>query len=400
METRHRVWLAPVPATLLTQAAATVLFAADAVALCPRAAVSDDWACKPPSTNRTLWVGSSHTPALSVLGTSFLLADEDAPPSPSDPAALRAALADSARATADALAAKAPFAVPSERERAAEVAAARAAEAAHQKVALVIVGRCKQDRVSYGMFFEAFRSRVVDRYRRDGHSVDVIFCSDLNASVPSGDLGGAMALRRLQPYSVFDVEATSQFDRMDKCFTALRAAKGGYAPYDWYFRTRPDLMLWDDAPALEGLDKGAIHARIMSAQNMSGLVYANFASESASCWPEVCTPGPCVPPGAPCAVYDDQLALVPRAQADAYFMEPKSLPGAVPLVPECEWVTGGFPEHFFMRNTLKKGGRFAPLALEARLVGYKDGDGGGFQKPENEGKAKPCPPYYPDAQPA
>jgi hypothetical protein len=77
--------------------------------------------------------------------------------------------------------------------------------------------------------------------------------------------------------------------------------------------------------------------------------------------------------------------------ADAYWLEVAHVEGATPNGRECEWVTGGFPEHFFQRNTMRKGGRFAPLALEARLVGYKDGEYGGFQRPENEGKPKPCP---------
>jgi hypothetical protein len=80
--------------------------------------------------------------------------------------------------------------------------------------------------------------------------------------------------------------------------------------------------------------------------------------------------------------------------ADIYFFELTNSEGHAPWVPngrECEWTRGGFPEHFFMRNTLGKGGRFAGLSLESRLLGYK----GDVPKRENEGKAKPCPPWHP-----
>jgi len=83
------------------------------------------------------------------------------------------------------------------------------------------------------------------------------------------------------------------------------------------------------------------------------------------------------------------------AMADAYWLEVAHVEGATPNGRECEWVTGGFPEHFFQRNTMRKGGRFAPLALEARLVGYK----GEMQLAANEGRPKPCPAWFPPPAP-
>jgi len=262
-----------------------------------------------------------------------------------------------------------------------------------QRVALVLVGRPKQDKYEYGLFFESYRARVIDKYRRDGHSVDVFLCS----AISTKDALGNLVLTRLQPYTVFDVEAKSQFERQDKCYAKIKAhaaAAGG--EYDWYFRSRPDLVLWDDAPSLEGLDESVIHARVLSAANWPGLSYGSFSYdwESDKCWPDVCLPGECAAADAPCAVFDDQLAVVPRAMADIYFFELTNSEGHAPWVPngrECEWTRGGFPEHFFMRNTLGKGGRFAGLSLESRLLGYK----GDVPKRENEGKAKPCPPWHP-----
>jgi hypothetical protein len=263
-----------------------------------------------------------------------------------------------------------------------------------QRVALIMVGRPKQTRYDYGIFFESYRSRVIDKYRRDGHTVDVFLCSDISAGLQDGHDAsgiGALTLRRLEPYTVHNVEATSQFERQDKCYVAIRDAATAQ-PYDWFFRSRPDLVLWDDAPSLEGLDAASIHARVLSASNYPGLFYASFSYDwdLATCWPDVCLPGECAAPDAPCAVFDDQLALVPAAMADIYFIEVTNLAGHAPWVPagrECEWTRGGFPEHFFMRNTLKKGGKFTGLSMEARLLGYK----GDVPKPENAGKPKPCP---------
>jgi len=269
------VWTAPVAEQVFVVAQQAVQYAAGAAALCPRAAVSEQWACKPPPSDDVTVVGPDHFPAVSVLGAAFQFERPSAPPpaftpSPADTDG------DYFPSYAGPLTAEPASAAP-----AAASASSRAAAA--QRVALVLIGRCKQTMYSYSMFFESYRARVVDTYRAAGHDVTVFFCADLNASVPAEDAGGRLALRRLQPYTVYEVEAKSQFERMDRCYSAIKEAHP--SGFDWYFRSRPDLMLWDDAPPLEQLDPGAIHARILSAQNMSGLTYANFASEEESCWP-------------------------------------------------------------------------------------------------------------------
>ena len=379
-------WDAPVPPTLQAASAASSVVLAEAagggasVALCPRPTVSvqDPCCAGLPGCTSTGVADAGGLFSVSVVAVGSKL-------SLTPPAAASAASAASAP----------PAAPPADAS-----VSSRALGGGHgppQRVAMVLVGRPKQDKYEYGLFFESYRARVIDKYRRQGHTVDVFLCSKIETK----DSLGNLVLRRLEPYTVFDVEAKTQFERQDKCYVAIREASKA-APYDWYFRSRPDLVLWDDAPDLEGLDTTLIHARVLSAFGVDNLFYGSFSYdwEASTCWPDVCLPGDCAAPDAPCAVYDDQLALVPRAVADVYFIEVTNKEGHAPWVPngkECEWTRGGFPEHFFMRNTMAKGGRFTGLNLESRLLGYK----GEIPKRENEGKPKPCPHWsVPPAAPA
>ena len=221
------------------------------------------------------------------------------------------------------------------------------------EVAVLVVG---QPKVETPLVFESIRSRILDRLRAKQHRVHVFLCED---PLTLQDSWTALSLERLRPFERFAIDANSQLERNLKCFEKLEQQN-----FDWFVRTRPDLVLWDDVPDLEHLDDGAIHARLLSAVNITGLHFGTFntAFDTDKCNGDVCgRPEGCTT----CAVFEDQLALVPRSAAQAYFNAFKMLEGASG---SC-WPTNGFPEGFFTRAVLRGGGRFVPLTLEARLWG-------------------------------
>ena len=223
-------------------------------------------------------------------------------------------------------------------------------------VAVLIVG---QPKIETPLVFESIRARVLDRLRAKAHHVHVFLCED---PLTLRDKWTAMTLERVSPYERFAIDANSQLERNLKCYEKIAQHN-----FDWFVRTRPDLVLWDDVPDLEQLDDGGIHARLLSAVNISGLFIGSFntAYDTERCNSDVC--GRSVG-CATCAVYEDQLAIVPRAAAHAYFHAFERLEGAS----EACWPTNGFPEGFFTRAVLRGDGRFVPLTLEARLWGRYD----------------------------
>lgn len=265
------------------------------------------------------------------------------------------------------------------------------------RIAFVLLGFPKEHRASdpsspvidNAVHLEALRARVLDRYRRDGHRVDVILCNHIQA--PWALIGQAM-LRRLEPYTQLHTEeikstdGLGQFWRLSSCFRALREHHNGSLPYEWYIKSRPDLLLFDDAPNLDSLDRASIHARLLIASNFPNLVAEHFgasppttegARESAWSWgrgecsPALCGAGPCAAADAICAVFDDQLFIAHSSVAHIAFAGLDRLNHTSPNGRECEWPTGGFPEHEFTRAVYRNGGRFQPLRLAARLSGYK-----------------------------
>jgi hypothetical protein len=231
------------------------------------------------------------------------------------------------------------------------------------RIAVLVVGQMKPNNQN-ALTLESLRARVIDPYRRDGHVVDTFLCETLAIT----DRASTLVLTRLRPYTVFDVEAANQFDRNEACYKRVLETHAA-APYDWYVRVRPDLVLWDDAPAPESLDAGAIHARLLSAQNMPGVKQGtmSYAFDDPKCNHEVCLPGTC---STLCEVYDDEFAIVPAAMAEAYFAAQEHKTG-VEESRECHWTRNGFPEGFFTRAVMRGGGRFKPLTLESRLFMYK-----------------------------
>lgn len=222
------------------------------------------------------------------------------------------------------------------------------------RVAVLIVG---QPKVEDPIIIESIRTRIIEPLHAQGHLTDVALCETLHLK----DAWAEMTLERLQPYFEFDLNATNQLERVHKCSHKLHESTG--ARYDWFIKTRPDLILWENVPPLETLNASKVHARLLSAVNITGLKYGSFntAFNNAGCNPDACTSGPC---STACAVYDDQLAVVGGGTAAHAFLHAfEHTEGAT----ECGWPQGGFPEHHFTRAVLRGGGVFEPLTLEARL---------------------------------
>ena len=241
-----------------------------------------------------------------------------------------------------------------------------APSAAKLKLAVLVVGQIKTEN-QHALTVESLRARVLDVYRGAGHTVDVYLCEELTAS----DAALALVLGRLKPFTVFDVEAANQFEREEKCHIAF-LQRHADADYDWFLRVRPDLVFWENAPDLQALDAAFIHARLLSALNVSGLDQGclSYGWDDPTCNADVCMPGTC---SSSCEVYDDQFALIPAALAKAYFESHVTDTRAPPLseAEECKLTRNGFPEGYFTRSVIRSGGRFKPLSLESRLFMYK-----------------------------
>jgi hypothetical protein len=246
------------------------------------------------------------------------------------------------------------------------------------RVAVLVVGNFHET-VQHAVSVESLRARLQDVYRREGHTVDTFVCEKLVAT----NRAVQMVMGRLKPYTEHDVQADNQFDRNELCFKEVLKTHL-ISPYEWYVHVRPDLVLWEDMPALETLDANVIHARLLSAQNIGGLTQAHFsyAWDDPTCNAAVCMPGSCA---TNCTVYDDQLAIVPAAQAEAYFDAAEHSQGLNEAF-ECQLTRNGFPEGYFTRDVQRGGGVFKPLALEARLFMYK----GDVPDPAAAGVMKTC----------
>jgi len=234
------------------------------------------------------------------------------------------------------------------------------------KIAILIVGQIKTEN-QHALTIESIRSRILDAYRRMGHTVDVYLCERLQAT----DRALSEVLSRLLPYTVYDVNATNQFEREEMCHIHF-AADHKDSDYEWFLRLRPDLAFWEDAPDPRTLDPSYIHARVLSAINISGLTQGSISHGwiDETCWAGVCMPGSCA---TSCAVYDDQFAIIPWTLAKAYFESHAAETRPPPTIEEveCKLTRNGFPEGFFTRSVIRSGGRFTPLNLESRLFMYK-----------------------------
>lgn len=234
------------------------------------------------------------------------------------------------------------------------------------KIAALIVGQIKTEN-QHALTVESLRARVLDVYRRAGHTVDVFMCEEL--TVNNAALG--LVIGRLKPYSVYNVNASGQFEREEKCHIMFLQHHAD-SDYDWFLRTRPDLVFWENAPDLLTLDPTFIHARLLAAVNISGLNQGSFSYgwDDPTCGADVCMPGSC---SHTCEVYDDQFAIVPYTLAKAYFESHVTDARAPPLneAEECKLPRNGFPEGFFTRAVIRSGGRFMPLSLESRLFMHK-----------------------------
>jgi hypothetical protein len=258
-------------------------------------------------------------------------------------------------------------------------AASTAVSGVPLRVAVLVVGNFHET-VQHAISVESLRARLQDLYRRQGHTVDTFVCETLVAT----DRAVQLVLDRLKPFTVHDVQAPNQFERNELCFKEVLQTHLT-DPYDWYIRVRPDLVLWEDMPPLETLDGSAIHARLLAAQHVSGLTQAHFtyAWEDPTCNALICMPGSCAKN---CTVYDDQLAIIPAAQAEAYFDALEHTHPNEDAALECQLTRNGFPEGFFTRGVQRGGGWFTPLALEARLFMYK----GDVPNPAAAGVLKNC----------
>ena len=234
------------------------------------------------------------------------------------------------------------------------------------KVAVLVVGQIKGEN-QHALTIESLRARVLDVYRRAGHTVDVYLCEELVAT----DAALTLVIGRLKPYTVYDLEAPNQFKREEKCHLRFLEHHKD-SDYEWFVRVRPDLAFWEDAPDLLSMDPTFIHARLLSAVNISGLTQGclSYGWDDPSCGADVCVPGPC---STSCAVYDDQFAIIPPGLAKPYFesFASETLAPSLSENEECKLTRNGFPEGFFTRSVIRSGGRFMPLCLESRLFMYK-----------------------------
>jgi hypothetical protein len=232
----------------------------------------------------------------------------------------------------------------------------------------LLVGQIKPKN-QHALTVESFRARVLDVYRRAGHTVDVYLCEHLEPSDPAL----ATVIGRLKPFTVYTIEASDQFDREEKCHRMFLQHHAD-SDFNWFIRVRPDLAFWEDAPDLGALDPTYIHARLLSAQNVSGLNQGSFSygwdEPSNWCNADVCVPGSCANS---CEVYDNQIAIIPATLAKPYFERHVTSTQPPMLSPEeeCRLTNNGFPEGYFTRSVIRSGGRFMPLSLESRLFMYK-----------------------------
>ena len=162
-----------------------------------------------------------------------------------------------------------------------------------------------------------------------------------------------------------------QFEREQKCHIKF-VEHHKDSDYDWFVRLRPDLVFWEDAPDPQLLDPTYIHARLLVAENISGLTQGSFSYgwDDPTCGAGVCNGGPC---SNTCEVYDDQFAIIPTMHVKSYFESHVTDLRAPALseAEECKMTGNGFPEGFFTRSVIRSGGRFRPLSLESRLFMYK-----------------------------
>ena len=230
----------------------------------------------------------------------------------------------------------------------------------------MIVGQIKTEN-QHALTIESIRARILDAYRRLGHTVDVYLCEHLQAT----DKALSVVLTRLLPYTVYDVNATNQFEREERCHLKF-VMDHQDSDYEWFLRLRPDLAFWEDAPDPRTLDPAYIHARVLSAINVSGLTQGSFSYgwDDPTCGANVCMPGPCA---TTCTVNDDQFAIIPSALAKAYFESHVAETRPLPTSPEveCKLTRNGFPEGYFTRSVIRSGGQFMALGLESRLFMYK-----------------------------
>lgn len=192
-------------------------------------------------------------------------------------------------------------------------------------VALLIVGELR------GFLpdgWRGFERHVVRVLRREAANVDTFICTDSVASLPDDVTKG------LRVVSTLVGAAAGERDRLAQCFHfALhyerQAAERRFPPW-WshVLRARPDQSWLADMPALTQLEPDAISLRarmlavdgaVVTADHMSW--YSCGLLAGASHLEPTCAPSNALAlQRLPCALADDQWAVVPRRWASVYFL--------------------------------------------------------------------------------
>lgn len=197
---------------------------------------------------------------------------------------------------------------------------ARRRSAAPVSVALLVVGELR------GFLPDGWRSlerHVVHVLRHEAVSVDTFICTDSTASLPDA------VIRRLRVVSTVVGAASSERDRLAQCFrAALRFERQAAAQWSHVLRARSDQRWLADMPSLTQLEPDAISLRArmlvadgidVTADHMSwygcGLLAGTSRLEP------TCAPSDALAlQRPPCALADDQWAVVPRKWAGVYFL--------------------------------------------------------------------------------
>ena len=249
-------------------------------------------------------------------------------------------------------------------------------------VTVAVHGLAAGWRAGEPLISHSFRHHVLSPLVCEGWSVRVLLC--LDSVLGEGDLAvlAAEGAERVEQY----VYVSTKWGRRGQCY---QHALQTFGESLWYVGLRSDMLLYTDLPPLRTLSQGAIHARARLVRwDAAPLTTAHFSFGSACV--EECEP-PCPLFLKPFMVADDQLGLVPRALAAAYFNASIDDAQAMGELGGCAGVFHpnlahvwqpqayyaqkrrnflGMPELVFTCAVVSLGGTFEPLALAARLNPY------------------------------
>ena len=210
------------------------------------------------------------------------------------------------------------------------------------------------------------------------------------------------------PNFVREYASRTMFLRMKQCYTDVKAyAKENGIRYDWWVRTRPDLIYYHNLPTVTEL--GGRSDTIYARSRRVGTGYTTVSNEAVSYWDyvDICGAFQCTrvmnsapgQPGKPrrdvpennakCSVIDDQFGYIPNAFAAVYFDSPpdpadpdtaiataaKVAAGgdAGYLIPATHAKTCMWPEGQLTCRLLKGGAKIDLLAGKMRLVKWCTG---------------------------